>query len=136
MKIYDETVETLSRHLCAEIECLERLLEMLDREARALRELSLDELDAIAPLKEKLVSRQAILSRRRSEILSEHRPDSSVQSLSELLTEAGLEPEHPLVVQILRLRDLAAQVVDANYRNRLFAPVSYTHLTLPTIYSV
>jgi flagellar biosynthesis/type III secretory pathway chaperone len=121
LKIYDETVETLSRHLCAEIECLELLLETLDCEAKALRELSLDELDEVAPRKEKLVSRQAVLSRRRSEILSNQGANGPVQSLSELLNRAELSHEHPLVVQIIRLRDLAANVVEANYRNRIFA---------------
>jgi len=122
LKIYDEIVETLSRHLCAEIECLERLLDTLTREAVALRELSLDELDAIAPLKEKCVNRQAGLALRRREILAEPRGhNQSISTLSELVALAELDEQHPLVGQITRLRVLAQEIVDSNHRNRAFA---------------
>ena len=122
LKIYDETVETLARHLSGEIECLEALLVLLDREAAALRALSLEELDVIALQKEKAVSRQAMMAHRRIEILTAAGAiREPIETLSQLVKLAELEDEHPLVAQIERLRDLAGRIVDRNHRNHVFA---------------
>ena len=69
MRINDQTLAALSRHLDGELECLNALCELLEQESIALRAMDLDALDKIAPLKESTLNRQMILARARQHLL-------------------------------------------------------------------
>ena len=51
VRINDQTLAALGRHLDGELECLNALCELLEQESIALRAMDLDALDKIAPLK-------------------------------------------------------------------------------------
>lgn len=111
----------LTRHLGSEIECLEHLLEILNLESVALRRLSLEDLDALAPRKEKAVSRQSVMSRRRADLMAACSDGKDPITFTELISESKLESTALLVRQVHELRRLVADVVNINHRNRAFA---------------
>ena len=69
-KHHASKLRALSAHFEQEIECLERLLNLLNDEGVALRALDTARLETLLPAKEKLVARQRLLVVKRLELIS------------------------------------------------------------------
>lgn len=121
MNIHDEALTALTRHLASEIDCLKQLLEILDLESVALRRLSLKDLDTLAPRKEKAVSRQSIMARRRAELMAACSPSNEPLTFTALLSALELDSNSLLVEYVHELRRIVADVVNINHRNKAFA---------------
>jgi len=121
VRINQQTLQALGRHLDGEIDCLETLCELLDRETRALREMDLCALDEISPLKESLLNRQMILARARLSLLSNHSEHNAPPRFTDIIAECDLSADDPFTRKVERLRALANQIQVQNQLNREFA---------------
>ena len=121
MKIIDETLQALSRHLVVEIECLEHMFNLLESESDALSRMSLEDLDQVAPREEKAVSRQVQLAQHRIQLLAACLEGHEKPTFAQVIEDRALEADDPFVGLVTRIRSLAHSIVQQNERNRQFA---------------
>ena len=120
-KHHASKLRALSAHFEQEIECLERLLNLLCDEGVALRALDTASLETLLPAKEKLVARQRLLVIKRLELISAFAASPADVRLSQLFADMNLTADNPIVEKSFQLRLLAEQVSEANKRNFNFA---------------
>jgi len=121
VKIKEESLVTLAGHLRVEVECLERLRELLESESIALRRMLLVDLDEIVRQKEEVIDRQQMLSKTRAELISAFAKDGVVPTLSQLVGADDAVANVEFAEVVVQLRILASEITELNHKNLIFA---------------